>query len=80
MDMLDDLRGLVEVVRLDGEGGLLKLKLPVCIKGQKSHFSFLNLKVENQKNLRNREQNYVNLARTQNLLAIFLLRVFFIQY
>ena len=49
MDMLDDLRGLVEVVRLDGEGGLLKFKLPVCIKGQKSHFSFLNLKVENQK-------------------------------
>ena len=49
MEMLDELRGLVEVVRLDGEGGLLKFKLPVFIKGQQSHFSPLNLKVENQK-------------------------------
>ena len=80
MDMLDDLRGLVEVVRLDGEGGLLKFKLPVFIKGQKSHFLFKNKSREPKKNARNREQNYVNLARTQNLLAIFLLRVFFIQY
>lgn len=31
--MLDELRGLVEVVRLDGEGGLLKEKLPVSFEG-----------------------------------------------
>ena len=31
--MLDELRGLVEVVRLDGEGGQLKEKLPVSFEG-----------------------------------------------
>ena len=31
--MLDELRGLVEVVRLDGEGGMLKEKLPVSFEG-----------------------------------------------
>jgi hypothetical protein len=31
--MLDELRWLVEVVRLDGEGGQLKEKLPVSFEG-----------------------------------------------